>query len=140
LKQPTVRNAEPRDVPAIEARHREQNQRDGTNYPLPKLFDEQGKLMPNIDLALVIEQDGEVLQGIVFEHISEMQCYGCDPRATAVGRHDIDGAMYLLQSQGIKVALCAVPLKVVGPVSKPLNKAKFKRRDDLAHFYRETKP
>lgn len=135
-----MRTAEPRDVPAIEARHREQNQRDGTNYPLPKLFNEKGKLMPNIDLALVIEQDSEVLQGIVFEHISEMQCFGCNPKATAVGRHDIDAAMYVLKAKGIHSTVSAVPLKVVDSVEKPLKKAGFARRDDLAHFYRETKP
>jgi hypothetical protein len=133
-----VRNAEPRDIPAIADRHAEQNRRDGTNYPMARIFNEQGQLLPNIALALVVEDDdGAVLQGIVFESIPEMQIYGTNPRATAFLERNIEGAWYLLAGKGFQVVNCEVPKQVAKPISKPLKRAGFTRSKGLINFFRE---
>ncbi len=133
-----VRSAEPRDVATLHKLHAEQNRRDGTSYPLPALFNEDGSLVANIALALVVEgDDGTVLQGIVFESVPEMQIFGIDPRATACLEDNIAGAWYLLASKGFKLVNCDVPRRVVTPISKPLKRAGFTRSKGLINFFRE---
>jgi len=134
-----IRIAHPGDVPAIAERYREQNERDGTNYPLPEIFTPAGKLAPMVALALVIEdEDGVVQQGIVFEKAVEMMMFGCDPKATAFYRREIAGSFYLLRQQGYEVVHCFVPKQVVLRAERPLERVGFARDDfRLAHFCKD---
>src|SRR5271166_5843556 len=115
-----IRAATPDDVPQIAARHQAQNQRDGTNYPMPKIFDVLGRLMPNIALAFVVtdtskKEGEEVLQGVVFERQCEMLLFGCDPHATAQLHKEIEACFYLLRMKGYETVHCLVPKQVVIP-------------------------
>lgn len=142
MKRVSLRLARPADMPTILRLHREQNQRDGTDYPHPPLFDGKGDFLSGIALALVGERDGKVMQSIVFEaRCVEMSLYGCDPKATAYSRRDIHAAEYVLRNKGFIGINAFVPKVVVEAIEKPLKKAGFKRNDDvLAHFFREFKP
>lgn len=134
-----IRQAVPSDVPAIREHCRQQNERDGTNYPVPQIFDEYGRLMPMIALALVIvDESGAVQQGVVFEKHVEMELFGCDPKATATLRKEIEAAFYLLRQQGYQTAHTFIPKQVVIPIERPLRKVGFMRDDfRLAHFCRD---
>ena len=133
-----IRQAEPRDVPAIAEQHRLQNERDGTKYPMPELFDGRGRLMPNIALALAICDGEEVRQGVWFEKGLEMLLAGCDPKATAQLHKEIENVWYLLRKQGYTGVHCFVPKQVVLPVEKPLKKVGFERDDfRLAHLFKD---
>lgn len=132
-----MRNATPADYPFVLLRHHEQNERDGTNYRLPEWFDERGNLLPNIALAFVIEQDGQILQGVFFEAKQVEMCLaGCDPRATAVAQREIDGAAYLLRSMGYTAIHTLVPRVVVDAIEKPLGRAGFTKNEHLVDFYK----
>lgn len=132
-----VRLARPSDQNAITRLKDEQNQRDGTCYPAPRLFADDGSPSPNIALALVMEEDGQVVQAAVFEKTVEMMLFGTDPKATARMRREIEFADYLLGEQGIASAHCLVPEALADQVEKPLTKAGF-RRDQFVHFFHET--
>jgi hypothetical protein len=133
-----IRLMEPRDIPEVERLHALQNERDGTNYPLTRVFDEYGRTMPNVALALTILDDEEVRQGVVFERGCEMLLSGCDPKATAQLHKEIEAAFYLLRQKGYSVVHCFVPKQVVLPVEKPLKKVGFERDDfRLVHFLKD---
>ena len=135
----TLRAAEPRDVPEIEERCREQNKRDGTSYPVPPIFDVLGMQLPHIAFAGVIEDEhGNVLQGVVMEVNPEMSLFGCAPEATATLRKEIEGVFYLLRKQGFSVVHTFIPKDVVIPIEKPLVKVGFVRDDfKFAHFMKD---
>lgn len=134
-----IRAAQPDDVSAIAEHHQIQNARDGTDYPMPVIFDVLGNLMPNIALAFVImDESDKVIQGVVFERQCEMLLFGCDPHATAQLHKEIEGAFYLLRRKGYETVHCLVPKQVVIPVEKPLKKVGFERNDfRLAHFTKD---
>lgn len=139
-----IRSATPKDIPEIAARHREQNERDGTSYPMPEIYDMNGKHKPNVPLALVTVDGEEVKQGVVFERAPiisvdvsavEMSLFGKDPKATAQLEREISNAFYLLRSMGYHVVHSFVPKQVVIPIEKPFRRAGFERDDfRLAHF------
>jgi hypothetical protein len=134
----SIRVMRPQDIPEVERRHAEQNQRDGTSYPLPQIFDESWRWMPNIALALTVLDGEEIKQGVVFERACEMLLFGCDPKATATLHKQIESAFYLLGQKGYGVVHCFVPKQVVVPVEKPLQKVGFVRDDfRLAHFCKD---
>ena len=134
----SIRVMRPQDIPAIERKHIEQNEHDGTNYPLPQIFDESWRWMPNIALALTIFEDDEIKQGVVFERGCEMLLFGRDPKATATLHKQIESSFYLLQQKGYGVIHCFVPKVAVIPVEKPLKDVGFKRDDfRLAHFCKD---
>lgn len=132
-----MRVAEPEDYPEVLKRHEEQNERDGTNYPLPQWFDETGRFQPNIALALVVEEEGEILQGVYFEAKQVELCLaGCDPRATAVSQRAVDGAAYLLASMGYTAIHSLVPRVIADAIEKPLHRAGFTRNEHLVDFFK----
>ena len=140
MKPIILRPATPADLPFIKKFHAEQNERDGTSYPLPVFFDKDGKLTDRTPVALVGCVDGsdEPVQAIWVERRAELMFAGCDPKATAFARRDIDGLAALLEWMGYTGLHCDVPLAVSEPVSKPLIKAGFSQNDDrLAHFYKD---
>ncbi len=138
MKPIILRPARPTDMEAIERFHREQNERDGTSYPLTRIFNADGSLARNVAVALVGEQNGEPKQALYVERTAEMLFAGCDPKATAFARRDADALCAVLAWQGYTGLHCAVPVALAEAIRKPLEKAGFERTDDrLAHFFRD---
>lgn len=130
-----LRQARRDDITMIQAFHAEQNERDGTNYPLPQLFG-SGEV-PRVPVALVVEHTDEGVVGSLYVDTAPELCFaGCDPRATAVARRDIEGLAYLLRMMGFSHLRCLVPRVEVEAIRKPLKRAGFKQRDDLVVFTR----
>lgn len=134
-----IRLMEPRDLAAIEKLHDQQNQRDGTDYPLTPVFEDCWRQRKQVPLALTTLKGEEVIQGTTFESTAvEMMLSGCDPRATAQLHKEIQAAFYLLRSMGFEVVHCFIPKQVVIPVEKPLKDVGFVRDDfRLAHFMKD---
>ena len=130
-----VRLAKPADWPAIVAAHREQNERDSTNYPLPPLFAREGGFSPAIALALVVESEGKVTQCVWFEQTTvETMVAGRDPE-NAIGR-DVDAIAYMLRQQGVTGIDCKVPVQVARPIGRRLKRSGFHSEDErFAHFF-----
>lgn len=140
MKQIILRPATPADLPFIKKFHAEQNERDGTSYPLPVFFDKDGKLTDRTPVVLVgcVEGTDEPVQALWVERRAELMFAGCDPKATAFARRDADALAGILFWMGYTGMHCDVPLVVSETVSKPLIKAGFTQNDDrLAHFYKD---
>lgn len=129
----TLRQATPQDWPAIQRLHVSHQAAQGTNYELPNLFG------PAIAIALVgVEEDGVVKSCIYVERIAELRFVGCDPKATAFGRREIDGLSYVLKLQGFRWLECFVPRPLKKMIQKPLERAGFACVDrELAHFAKD---
>ena len=135
-----LRPAKPEHMGLIRMLHAEQNQRDGTSYPLPPFFDRQRCLTPQVPVALVGVEEGseEPVQAIWVERRAELMFAGCDPKATAFARRDIDGLAAVLTWLGYSGIHCDVPITLVDAIGKPLDKAGFERNDErLAHFFKD---
>lgn len=116
--------------------HREQNERDGTHYPLPRMFGERGSFDPDIALALAVDRGKELAQGIYFQSVAEMCFAGCDPRATAYARHEINAVRYTLRGMGFKGVRCLVPQIRAAQLEQPLLETGFRRTDpEFASFF-----
>lgn len=132
-----MRSMEPRDVEQVLLLCDAQNERDGTNYPVPMIFGPDGRLVENMPLALVAERNGEVRQACLFQRTVEMMCFGTDPHATAFSRGEMGRAAYLLRARGYDDVHCQVPRAMADRMERPLRRAGYERDDDkLAHFYR----
>jgi hypothetical protein len=130
MKRIRLRQATPDDWPAIQQLHRAHQAAQGTNYELPPLFDR------SIAIALVgVDDDSTIRSCIYIETIAELRFVGCDPRATAFGRRDIQGLRYFLKLQGFRWLECFVPRALKPSLQKPLQLAGFACVDrELAHF------
>ncbi len=140
MKPIILRPATPADLPFIKRFHAEQNERDGTSYPLPRLFDKEGNLTDRVPVVLVGVEEGsdEPVQAIWVERRAELMFAGCDPKATAFARRDIDGLAAVLTWLGYSGLHCDVPLTLVEAIRKPLGKAGFEQNDHrLAHFFKD---
>jgi hypothetical protein len=140
VKPIVLRPATPADLPFIKRFHTEQNERDGTSYPLPRLFDKEGNLTDRAPVVLVGVKEGsdEPVQAIWVERRAELMFAGCDPKATAFARRDIDGLAAVLTWLGYSGLHCDVPLALVEAIGKPLSKAGFEQNDHrLAHFFKD---
>ena len=63
---------------------------------------------------------------------------GCDPKATAFGRREIEGLSYVLKLQGFRWLECFVPRPLKKMIQKPLRRAGFACVDrELAHFAKD---
>lgn len=134
--------AKPSHMALIQRFHAEQNRRDGTSYPLPVFFNKAGLLTDQVPVALVGIEEGsdEPVQAIWVERRAELMFAGCDPKATAFARRDIDGLAAVLTWLGYHGIHCDVPIDLADAVGKPLAKAGFSQNDDrLTHFYRDLK-
>ena len=136
-----LRNATPNDLRFVRLFHDEQNQRDGTSYPLPQFFDKAGAPTDRVPVSLVGVPEGalEPVQAIWVERRAELMFAGCDPKATAFARRDIDGLIRVLAWLGYSGLHCDAPMAIADAISKPLDKAGFRRVNELASFYREVK-
>jgi hypothetical protein len=140
MKPVILRPARLADMPFIRIFHAEQNERDGTTYPLPRMFNQDGTTTAQVPVVLVgCEEGSDVpVQAIWVERRAELMFAGCDPKATAFARRDIEGLATLLNWFGYKGLHCEVPVALAEAIAKPLNKAGFTQTDDrLAHFFRE---
>jgi hypothetical protein len=140
MKPIILRPAKPEHMGLIRMLHAEQNQRDGTSYPLPRLFDKEGNLTDRAPVVLVGVEEGsdEPVQAIWVERRAELMFAGCDPKATAFARRDIDGLAAVLTWLGYSGLHCDVPLALVEAIGKPLDKAGFEQNDHrLAHFFKD---
>ncbi len=141
MKPVTLRPARPSDMIHIERFHRLQNERDGTSYPIPRIFKPNGTLYDSVPVALVgVEEGGNDIPvgSIYVERRAELMFAGCDPKLTAFARRDIDGLLGVLTWLGYQGIHCDVPVALTEEIRKPLEKAGFTQTDDrLAHFFRE---
>lgn len=124
-----LREMTPGDIPILEEKLREQNERDGTSYHLPQIFDAHGKRLSRIPLALaaVDLRSGEVRQGHVFEQTLEQTTYGMDSEATVCSMHEQGAVMFLLRERGYR------DLHLFVPASAP------EMEHGLKHIYRMSK-
>lgn len=137
MEQISLRNAEPADWPAIEALHKEQQAKQGTNYELPKLFG--GKM---IAIVLVgCDDTGKIHNCIYVEAVAEMRTIGCSTHATMIGQQAADGLCFVLQQMGFRFLECYVP-RSLGKASKTISKlllgARFKSKvKEFRYFSRD---
>jgi hypothetical protein len=140
MRRITLRQATQQDWPAIQQLHHEHQAAQGTNYELPNLFG------PAIAIALVGVEDpgthgtggGAIRNCIYVETIAELRFVGCDPKATAFGRREIEGLSYVLKLQGFRWLECFVPRQLKKMIQKPLQRAGFACVDrELAHFTKD---
>lgn len=133
----------PSDVPILLPFHVEQNKRDNTDYPLPRMFDAQGKRDSNIALALSMTKDDIPVQGVYFckNNAVEMCFAGCNPRATIYSAREIEAVRYTLRAMKYEVINCKIPLSMADMLQRPMEDAGFRRTDDrFATFYQELHP
>jgi hypothetical protein len=123
-----LRLAEPRDMPALLKKLAEQNRRDKTRYPMPEIFDEDGRQADNVPVAYVVERGGEVFGGIIFESKGvEMMLVGCSPRVTlTIGKH-ASGVLFTLKAMGFNWIKCEVTRSIVKQVQGAMKQAGFRK-------------
>jgi hypothetical protein len=133
MKRIVLREATDEDWPAIIQLHIEHQAAQGTNYELPNLF------APQIAIALVgVDEEGTIHNCIYVETIAEMRFVGCDAKATAFSRREIDGLAYVLKLKGLRWLECFVPRRLKKAIGKPLRRAGFTCVDrELAHFAKD---
>lgn len=129
---------EPADVPKLIQLHEYQNERDGTHYPLPRFFTEDGKLDKNIALALTVLKDGEVRQAVYFVTKVVEACFvGCDSRASVNVAMDSRWILGLLKTLGFEAVRCFVPREVAPDLARQLYRHGFRIEDEFVQFYQE---
>lgn len=134
---------EPRDLPRVWSAAKAQNRRDGTNYPVPPVFDlnpesqRYGRMMPNIVLALVTEVNGRVRQGHVWLRTVEEMTFGGGAAEMAFSGEHIPVALELLRRRGYDSNHVLVPKQRLQDLEEMLLEQGFTRIDHrLAHFFR----
>jgi hypothetical protein len=136
-----LREMTPADVPAVHERCREQNERDGTSYSVPVIFDEVGKRLPSIALALVaVGENGEVVQGHVFERTVEQMCFGIDAEATVCSMREQAAVLYILRDRGFRDLHILVPPERVAQMQHGLESIYGMSATGMTHFYRMLDP
>jgi hypothetical protein len=126
-------------MPSLIKLHKEQLERDGVNYPLPDIFDEDGNQAAHIPCAIVLVNGDKVEGAVLFESKGvEMTLIGCSPRLTAVIKREQDGILYTLRSMGFRWIRTLVTRTRLTPLREPLRQAEFRRDDpQFASFFRE---
>ena len=137
-----LREMTPADVPAVIERLQEQNERDGTSYSMPQVFDTTGGRLPNIPLALVaVDVDsGDVVQGHVWEKTVEHTAYGTSARATVCSMQEQDAVAFLLRERGYRDEHIFVPQVRVKEMQHGLERIYGMSATGFAHFYRLLDP
>ena len=120
----TLREMTPEDVPAVLERLKEQNERDGTSYPMLRVFDQDGRRERNIPLALVAVdvETGEVVQGHVWEVTLEQMSFGISSEATVCSMHEQDAVFWMLREKGFRDQHILVPAERAGQMAHGLDK------------------
>jgi hypothetical protein len=139
-----LREMTPADVPAVLERLREQNERDGTSYGMPQVFDERGLRLARIPLALVAVnvETGEVVQGHVWEQTVEQLTFGTSPFATAGSIVDQEAVWFLLRERGFRDLHILVPLASAPKMEQKLDEqlGLLDTGKSMKHFYRLLDP
>jgi len=139
-----VRMMEPKDLPGIWRMADAQNRRDGTSYPIPRIFEMDsthpgfGQLVPNVPLALVVENNKRVRGAFICTRTIEvMGVAGGDMEFAAA---HIPMMADLLKRKGYDDLHTFVPMSRATEAHCKLLEAFGMTRLDhrLAHFYRET--
>lgn len=139
----TVRMMEPRDLPRIWRAAAAQNRRDGTNYPVPPIFDldpqspRHGQLLPSVALALTTEVNGRVRMGHVFLRTVEEMSFGGGKEEMEFSGAHIPLALEILRDKGYRELHVLVPKNRTRGLRRLLT-AKGMRRIDrrFAHWFR----
>lgn len=133
----SMRNLIPGDMHRVIELYREQNDRDGTRYPLPRMFGERGSFDPDIALALAVERRGQLRQAIYFQSRGVEMCFaGCDARATLSASMEMNAVAYTLRSLGHKRIHTFIPHIRVPQLEGALLETGFLRKDkEFAHFF-----
>lgn len=131
-----IRLARPSDWPTIQRLTQEQNQAQGTNTYLPNIF-AGAEFAPNIALAFIVERDGKPVQHFYFELVPEVCFGGCDAKATAFARREIDRIAFGLRAMGFTGINCKVPTHMAEHISAPLEKAGFNEDTELTHYFKD---
>lgn len=137
MKKYNMRLLEPGDMEQLKALHREQNERDGTSYPLPRMFGYKGHFDPDIALALAVEKRGQLVQGVYFQtRFAEMCLAGCNAEASARLRQESSAVQYTLRSLGLKRVITHIPLGGPLAIEQGLLRAGFRSlRADFHTFF-----
>ncbi len=132
------------DLPALSERLAEQNERDGTSYGLPEIFDADGRRQASIALALVAcdTETGEVMQGHIYERTVEQMSFGISPEATVCSMHEQEAVFFLLREKGYRDLHVLVPNQRVEDMRHGLEKIlKLNCTEGiLTNFYRLLDP
>lgn len=141
----TLREMKPQDVPAVLARLREQNERDGTSYPMPRVFDANGVRLAGIPLALVaVDEAGAVVQGCVTQRTCEMMIFGTNPDATKSSLEEQQAVFYILRQRGYEDVHVLVPEQIAArlcvKLGEDLGMGMMGTGEQLRHYYRRLDP
>lgn len=137
-----LRQMRPGDVPVIREKLREQNERDGTSYGMPVVFDAQGQRVARVPLALVSAdvKTGEPVQGHVWEVTLEQTSFGISSRATVCSMQEQEAIMFLLRERGFRDMHLLVPKERVADMQHGLERIYKMSRTGMTHFYRMLDP
>lgn len=136
----TFRELEPRDLERVWRHCAAQNRRDGTSYGVPRIFDEKGRLLPDVPLALAaIDSRGRVASAHVFERTLEYMSFGGGEQALTAVLDEAPGIFYELRRLGYRDLHILPPHRHLGALEATLkNRMGMHRLDGyLAHFYRK---
>lgn len=137
----TLREMRPADVPKVIELLRKQNERDGTSYAVPPIFDANGQRLSSIPLALVaVTEDGEIRQGHVFERTVEQMTFGIDPEATVCSMREQDAVFFLLRERGYRDLHILVPPERAPQMQHGLEKIYGMTSTGMVPFYRLLDP
>jgi len=128
----------PEDVPAIWQLALEQNERNGTDIGVPRLFDDRNRLLPSIPLALKQVINGRIVQAHIFECQPELLTFGHHRRGAELSLRDLPAAMWFLETKGFTGFHALAPIRNLGQWEKIWGNRLNLVRDDarVAHYYR----
>lgn len=141
-----VRMMEPNDLLPLWRMADAQNRRDGTKYPVPRIFEMDetqprfGHLVQNVALALVTERDGRVRQVHLAMRTIEIMGFGGGREDMEFSAAHIPMMMDSLKRRGYDDAHTFIPnVRVSEEHCKLLQDFGMTRLDHrLAHFFRQT--
>lgn len=139
-----LRELRPSDMQQAERLLEEQNERDGTSYALPRIFDWLGNRLPNIAMALVAADhlNEAVIQVHVWETTLEQTSYGTGARGTVTSVNEQNAVWWALRQRGFTHQHLFVPLARVADLEKGLDERLRMIRMDkhMACFFRMLDP
>jgi hypothetical protein len=122
----------------------EQNERDGTSYGMPQIFDATGKKMPGIVLALAAADrlSERVVQVHLWEATLEQTSYGIAARGTVVSAEEQMAVWWALRQRGFHDQHLLVPKARADELEKGLTERLRMIRLDrhMSCFYRLLDP
>ncbi len=139
-----LREMIPADLPAIEKLLKVQNERDGTSYGLPQVFDAKGNRVSRVPLALVAVgvENGEVRQAHIYEQTVEQLTIGTDREATVCSMHEQEAVFWLLRQRGYQDLHIFVPKERAPQMQHGLESIMGMNctEEIVTHFYRMLDP